>query len=175
VKLLEKWNKKINLIGLGTIDNVWQRHILDSVQLINYIDKDSSVTDVGSGAGLPGIILSYLGVRDVKLIESDERKCAFLLQASMLSEHKVEIINERVEKIALESDIITARAFSDIYTFCDLIANFRIHDKVLLLKGKNVDEEIEKAMEFYSFELSKKPSITSLDSSILEIKNIRPR
>src|SRR5690606_9447814 len=112
--LLLKWNKAINLISKSTEENCWERHILDSLQLLNYIqDKDIHLVDIGSGAGLPGIVLSIAGVRRVTIVESDQRKCSFLLQASKLSSNKIEIVNDRIENLkGLSCDILTARAFA---------------------------------------------------------------
>ena len=79
VEELIRWNAKINLISKNTIDDIWQRHILDSVQLQKYIPKENLVIlDIGSGAGFPGIILGILTENKVFLVESDSRKCAFL-------------------------------------------------------------------------------------------------
>ena len=100
VDLLLKWNSKINLISKNTVDEVWIRHILDSAQIIKYIeDKSYRVLDVGSGAGLPGIILSILGVENITLVDSDQRKCSFLLEAARLLNLKLKVINDRVENI----------------------------------------------------------------------------
>ena len=82
VDLLVKWNKKINLVGPATVADAWRRHILDSGQLMRWISpKTRILADLGSGAGLPGLILAILGVPEVHLIESDARKCAFLQEA----------------------------------------------------------------------------------------------
>src|SRR5579871_1507956 len=79
VDLLTRWNTKINLVGADTLADVWRRHILDSGQLVRHIDRSvRSLVDLGSGAGLPGLVLAILGVPDVHLIEADQRKAAFL-------------------------------------------------------------------------------------------------
>ena len=91
-ELLCKWNNAINLISSKTIDDILERHVLDSLQLLKFIkNKNISIIDIGSGAGFPAIILSIAGVSDVTLIESDSRKAAFLLQASELASGKVRI------------------------------------------------------------------------------------
>src|SRR5689334_9867686 len=79
VDLLRRWNTRINLVGASTLADVWRRHILDSAQLIPHIDPAArTLVDLGSGAGLPGLILGILGVPEVHLIEADQRKAAFL-------------------------------------------------------------------------------------------------
>ena len=99
VSLLVKWNKKINLVGKSTIHDVWERHVLDSAQLIKYIPKETSIiTDFGSGAGFPAIILSIIGGWEVHLVESDQRKCAFMREASSRLGLNLHIHNDRIEK-----------------------------------------------------------------------------
>ena len=89
-RLLLKWNKTINLVSKTTEDKFWQRHILDSLQLLKYIKgKDIHVIDVGCGAGLPGIVLSIAGIKNVSLVETDSRKVAFLYQAAKISNNNV--------------------------------------------------------------------------------------
>src|SRR6185295_1587237 len=77
--LLQKWQRRINLVSAGTLPAVWQRHIVDSAQLAQYLPADAAdIVDLGSGAGLTGLILAIVAERSVHLIESDARKCAFL-------------------------------------------------------------------------------------------------
>ena len=88
VELLLKWQRAINLIGPGTIADVWGRHVLDCGQLMPYIPRDKTpVVDIGSGAGLPGLIFAIMGVPDIKLVESDSRKCSFLREAARVTKH----------------------------------------------------------------------------------------
>ena len=114
-KLLLKWNKTINLISAKTSEDIMNRHILDSLQLLPLIDLDAKIIDFGSGAGFPAIILSIAGIENITLIESDSRKTAFLLQASKLSNNNIRVINDRIENIDnLECDIVTSRAFAEL-------------------------------------------------------------
>ncbi|MGU9987084.1 16S rRNA (guanine(527)-N(7))-methyltransferase RsmG, partial [Rickettsia sp. R1] len=84
-ELVQKWNKAINLISENSTQNFWKRHILDSLQLMQYInDKEIHLVDIGSGAGFPGIILSIAGVAKTSLIEADLRKCIFLEKAAKI-------------------------------------------------------------------------------------------
>ena len=171
--LLLKWNKTINLISPKTVHEALQRHILDSLQLFKFIgNKDVSIVDLGSGAGLPGIVLSIVGISKVVLIESDSRKSAFLLQAAKLSQEKIEIINGRLETVSnLKCDIITSRAFANldkIFTFSKGI----VADKYLLHKGKKYKEEIAIAKKQWLFKSKVHDSITSDYGKILEITNL---
>src|SRR5690349_24214445 len=73
--LLRRWQRTINLVGAGTLDDPWRRHILDSIQLVRFLPEGARrLVDLGSGAGLPGLVLAIMGVPDVHLIESDRRK-----------------------------------------------------------------------------------------------------
>ncbi|MFV9876058.1 MAG: 16S rRNA (guanine(527)-N(7))-methyltransferase RsmG [Rickettsiales endosymbiont of Dermacentor nuttalli] len=100
VKLLVKWDNTINLVSKITINDVWLRHIVDSMQLLKYINTQNSIIiDFGSGAKFPGIILSICEIREIHLIESDMCKSAFLLEASKLSNQKIIIHNTRIEHL----------------------------------------------------------------------------
>ncbi len=174
VDLIEKWNQKINLVSYHTPDELWNRHVLDSAQLIKYIDKEAYVADLGSGAGFPGVVLSILGIKRVLLIEADNRKAVFLHQAGLLSANKITIINDRIENLTnLNVDIITSRALCNITKLFTLIATCQNNAKILLLKGKTVGEEIEEAEKEWSFNYTLHPSITSIESFIVEIHNLK--
>jgi len=172
-KLLLKWNKTINLISSNTIQDIMNRHILDSLQLLSYMDKTSKVIDLGSGAGFPAIILSIAGIEDVTMIESDSRKSAFLLQASRLSNHKPKIINDRIENIDnLSCDIVTSRAFSELDSIFEYSSKIEVKDKYLLHKGAGYKNEISKAQKHWLFNETVHDSITSETGKILEITDL---
>src|SRR5215469_10920571 len=96
VQLLMAWNRRINLVGPRTLRDVWRRHILDSGQLLALMPPKARVlVDLGSGAGLPGLILAILGVPEVHLLESDGRKCAFLREAARVTEATVTVHAQR--------------------------------------------------------------------------------
>lgn len=175
VKLILKWNKSINLISKSTEEQIWQRHILDSAQLINYIDNNNIILyDLGSGAGFPGVVLSILGIKNVCLVESDKRKCSFLYQASKISTNKIEIINERIEKLEnLSTDIITARAYSKLSNIMSNCSSFYNFKKILLFKGKTIKEEISEAQKEWHMEYNIYNSIAEDSSYILEIRNLK--
>lgn len=102
-----KWNKTINLVSCNTEREFWVRHILDSLQLMKYINNQNiHLIDVGSGGGFPGIVLSIAGIKNVTLVESDVRKSIFLLQASKISTNKVNVVNQRIENVKLDCDIL---------------------------------------------------------------------
>lgn len=175
---LMRWNKQINLIGKGTINNIWYQHILDCAQIVKYIGNfQLSLTDFGSGAGLPGVILSILGVNEVHLIEKNAKKVAFLNGVKSISEEKIYIHNENIHSLAgWKSEIITSRALASLKELFDFTYKFTDNNsKILFPKGKTVDTEINDAQKTWSFEYQKHESMTSSEGCILEIKNLKRR
>ena len=145
VALLTAWNRRINLVGANTIGDVWRRHILDSAQLMPLLpDRTRVLVDVGSGAGLPGLVLAMLGVPEVHLIESDQRKAAFLREAQRVTGTHVHIHAERAERLApIAADAIVARAVAPVDNLLLMVDKFRSpHTICLFLKGKGVEEEL---------------------------------
>ena len=174
VSLLKEWNEKLNLIGTSTLQNIWIRHIVDSAQLLKIIDKKNTIYDFGSGAGLPGIVLSIMGVENVHLVESDGRKVKFLEEAVKISDHKIIIYNQRVESLNIKkANVITARALAPLSKLLDMVIKFANQtDRIIFFKGKNINNEIIEACKFFKFEYDLYQSLTSKDSSIIEIKNL---
>ncbi len=172
--LLLKWNNTINLISFSTVHEAIQRHIIDSLQLLRFIkNKNISIIDLGSGAGLPGIVLSIAGVAEVTLIESDSRKSSFLMQAAKLSTGNIKVINDRLENLQdLECDIVTARAFTSLAKILEFGSKIKVADKYLLHKGKTYREEIAKSEKHWLFNSKVHDSITSDYGKILEITNV---
>jgi 16S rRNA (guanine527-N7)-methyltransferase len=169
IELLDKWNKKINLISKGEFDDIWERHIFDSLQLLKFVDQKDHILDVGSGAGFPGILLAINGMKNVTLVESDSRKVAFLLQASQLAPCGVSILNKRIEDVELECDILTARAFASINDILRLCFKIKVRKKIVLLKGERVEEEIEEALKNWNFNYKLHPSETHEKSWVVEL------
>jgi 16S rRNA (guanine527-N7)-methyltransferase len=168
-KLLLKWNNKINLISKTTEIDLWDRHIEDSLQLERFLDKAETILDIGSGGGLPGVVLSIMGFRLI-LVECDLRKASFLRETIRKLGLKAELIEERVENIKVKCNTITSRAFASVESILDHTQNIDC-GRFLLLKGKNVDKELLDANKKWIFDYKKYKSITSEDSCILEITN----
>lgn len=177
--LLKKWNEHINLISNVSVEDIWKRHILDSAQLLTFIKEPTSttLTDLGSGAGFPGIILSLLGVGEVHLVESDKKKCAFLQEASLLSPHSVIIHNNRIENLTpWEGDVLTARALAPLEKLLPLSYKFIKKNKItLFLKGQNVVEEINKITTYWDIQYKLHSSLDYSDGNILDIQYISKR
>lgn len=145
VALLTAWNRRINLVGANTIGDIWRRHILDSAQLMPLLPASTRiVVDIGSGAGLPGLVLAILGVPEVHLVESDQRKAAFLREAQRVTDAPVTIHGLRAERLApIAVDAIVARAVAPVDKLLLMVDKFRgPHTICLFLKGKGVEEEL---------------------------------
>ncbi len=175
---LLRWNKKINLISKGSESSAWNRHIQDSYQLLKYINIDDIVFDLGSGGGFPGIVLSICGIKNIYLFESDVRKATFLNYCKNLTSNSITIINDRIENIDYTKmplpDVITSRALADIEKLLQFYNIINAQKKMLLLKGKSYEKELEEAEKKWHFEYEIHPSETSIESVIIEIKNVRP-
>lgn len=176
VEHLHRWQQKINLIGPSTVHETWQRHIFDSLHLLQFIsDRETPLIDIGSGAGLPGLILAIAGMKHVTLVESDSKKCAFLREAARLCKISVSIENCRVEKLQPKPyGVITSRALAPLgrlFEWCECFTN----DETICLfpKGKNYSKEIDDAKQDWSFECIKHPPGSGSDGFVLEISQIR--
>jgi 16S rRNA (guanine527-N7)-methyltransferase len=177
--LLEN-NKLLNLIGKTTENNVFSRHFIDSAQIYDLIDDKSEIIDIGSGAGFPGIIVKILMENEslkgnVILIEKSPKKSNFLRDLCIKLNLKVQIENRRLEICDfLETSTVVSRAFkSTLDTINILHRNIKNIKELVLLKGKTYQQDIDDAKKKYTFELEKFRSITSDDSSIIKIKNIK--
>lgn len=175
-QLVLKWNKAINLVANNTIKEFWLRHIMDSLQLLSFMDnKNVHLVDIGSGAGFPGIVLSIAGVKRTTIVESDSRKAVFLLQAAALSSNKIEIINKRIENISIECDILTSRACANLTTLFDYTKTSKVKDKYLFLKGENYQQELDQAAKYWLFDCKIYESTTHQKGKILAISNLKKK
>ena len=180
--IIEK-NKEINLISPKTINNLKNRHIIDCAQIIDLIDINSKIcTDIGSGAGLPGIVLSIIlkGKKiDMKmnLYEKSYHKSSFLRSVSKKLKLDSEIFQEDIfKKKNLVSGSILARAFKPLPVILDLVEkNFEKYTNLIVFMGKNGKQLIEEAFKKWEFEYKERKSLTSDDSFLLNIKNIKKK
>ena len=173
-KELLKYNDSYNLIGSSTLNDIWTRHILDSSQIIKFInfDKDNSLSDLGTGAGLPGLILAIYGQKyefHVKLYEKSKVKCIFLDKIlGILKLKKVKVICSNVNNEHIDSNYVICRAFRKLDYIMNISReNTKVNHKLIILKGKNALEEINmlQMKEQYRYEV--KDSITDKESKIL--------
>ena len=181
-KIIEK-NNEINLISTKSASNSMNRHIIDCAQVIDLIDINSKTcTDIGSGAGLPGIVLSIL-LRDKKidmkmnLYEKSYRKSSFLRSVSKEFKLDTEIFEEDIfKKKNLVSGSIVTRAFKPLPVILGLVEkNFKKYTNLIVFMGKNGKQLLEEAFKEWEFEYKERKSLTSDDSFLLNIKNIKKK
>ena len=177
--LLEN-NKLLNLIGKTTESNIFSRHFTDSAQIYDIIEDKSEIVDIGSGAGFPGVIIKILMDSkkvegNVVLIDKSPKKCKFLNDLSSKLDIKLKIQNVKLEDYKFSKiSTIVSRAFKKAIETIDIL--FKNNDKIrtiILMKGKTYQQELEDAKKKYTFDLEKFRSITSDESYILKISNIK--
>jgi len=183
ISMLTKRNEEINLISKETakIEVIRQRHIMDSAQILDFIDLNENViTDIGSGGGMPGIIISIMlknmkKITKVNLYEKSHHKSSFLRKVSRDLKLNTEVIQKNIfEEQNLESGTIMVRAFKPLPIVVELVyKNFKSYKNLILFMGKNGEEILKETLNHWDFDYEKKTSITSKDSFLLNIKNIK--
>ena len=182
---LKKRNEEINLISKENAQEniIRERHIVDSAQTIDFIDFNSNiVTDIGSGGGFPGIIVSIL-IKNLKknikvnLYEKSHHKSVFLRKISRELKLETEVIQKNIFEIKnIKSGTIMARAFKPLPIVLELVYNnFNNYKNLILFMGKNGEKTLEDTLKIWDFDFEKKKSITSQDSFLLNIKNIKKK
>lgn len=174
VNFLLGYNNKINLIGRSTIEDIWNRHIIDCLQIIKLIDnKNIKVADLGSGAGLPGIPLSIIGVQEVELFEKSPRKCEFLELAKKYSKNRIIVRNENLYEVKDSTfDLIVSRALASLNILLKFSQNLIKKDtQLIFLKGKKIYEELDEAKKYWNIEYELFDSLTSNEGKIIKITN----
>ena len=183
-KLIKYNNKKMNLISKSTVDSIWERHFLDSYQVIDFIDKkDNILTDLGTGAGFPGIVTALIA-KDrkfklkIRLIEKSKKKINFLNLVINKLSLNAETINENIfeTRNMLTGDIFSARAFKPIEKILELIHKKANNwNKILIFLGKTGKEDLVQASKNWDIQYKERTSITSNDSVILEINKLKKK
>ncbi|MBT6257365.1 MAG: 16S rRNA (guanine(527)-N(7))-methyltransferase RsmG [Alphaproteobacteria bacterium] len=184
VRILEEWQQNLSLIGPGTLPHIWQRHIMDSAQLMPFIKPETgAIMDVGSGAGFPGLVLAILYgerlQRPIQLVESDGRKCRFLKAVANETGANVRVTHKRIEDlIANWPATITARAVAPL----DKLLNWtsKQHHPGLtcvFMKGKKATEELTKLENYQKIHptvrIDTHASITHPDGVILRLSGFQ--
>jgi 16S rRNA (guanine527-N7)-methyltransferase len=174
--LLLRWNTRINLISEETATEIDQRHIADCAQLQPLLPPEGPIADIGSGAGLPGLVLAIMQPeREIHLVESDKRKAAFLIEASaqlklpMVHVHACRAENAKLSLLSA----ITARALAPLATLLPYAANFLAPGGVAVFpKGKTAEKELTEAAQGWHFTCERFPSTTNPEATILRLSNI---
>ena len=183
-QMLIKTSKTLNLIGKSTIKSIWDRHFLDSFQVIDFIDKnDKSLIDIGSGAGFPGLVLA-IAAKDrkmtlkINLFEKSPKKISFLNQIIENLKLDVRAINKNVqdENFIFDGDIFVARAFKPLPVILELIHNkAKNFKKLIIFLGKTGHDELLRASKNWDIKYKQRMSITSRDSFIIEINKLEKK
>ncbi|MEO0937387.1 MAG: 16S rRNA (guanine(527)-N(7))-methyltransferase RsmG [Pseudomonadota bacterium] len=180
VLLLQKWNPSINLVAKSQTDDLWHRHIWDSAQIWPHIADTASHIDLGSGGGLPGLVLAIL-CKDhalhvqVSLVESDIRKAVFLRTVTRELGLNVRVHDKRHQFVPpARATSLTARALSSLTDLLGAAERHLVPEGVAVLpKGQSWREEVEAARASWTFNLEVIPSITDHNAALLKIKEIR--
>jgi 16S rRNA (guanine527-N7)-methyltransferase len=174
--LLARWQSRINLVGPATLADPWRRHILDCGQLWRFWPTGAqTLADLGSGAGLPGLVLAVMGAPTVHLIESDQRKAAFLREASRACGVAVTVHAQRSEAIPpLAADVVTARGLAPLLELLALAAR-HVHDGTtcLFLKGRSAESELTRARGIWTMSTAIAGSLSDPEGQILILNEIR--
>ena len=181
VALLAKWNAAINLVSPASLADVWTRHVADSAQVIDYAPiRRARWLDMGSGAGFPGAVIALITADtpnpvEMILVESDQRKAAFLSTVSRETGVPMIIQAARIEAVAPQNvDIVSARALAPLVKLCAFAERHLAPDgAALFLKGGHYDAEIAEARRTWSFSLDVGRSSTDPAGAILIMKDLR--
>jgi 16S rRNA (guanine527-N7)-methyltransferase len=176
-ELLAEWNEKMNLVGPATLEVFWNRHAWDSAQLLKLAPEALVWSDLGAGAGLPGLVLAILGKGrpgfHVHLVESMAKRCRFLTEVAQQLELPATVHNARAENLQLAVDIVTARACAPLSR---LLGYARPHLKTgalgLFLKGQDVAAELEEAAKSWELEADTIPSLSDPRGQIVRVRRL---
>ena len=176
-QLLATWQERMNLIGRSTASDIWQRHIADALQLILLFEKPlPRIADLGSGAGIPGLILAIARPLEAHLFEINLKKAAFLREAVRLTGAAAHIHAVRIEDAdtlapAIKADIVTARALAPLPKLLAYAQPFFAQGAAgLFHKGQDVDAELSETAKSWSLNVVKHPSMSDSRGCILEVK-----
>jgi 16S rRNA (guanine527-N7)-methyltransferase len=184
-EIITEWQARHNLISAATFGHIWDRHFADSAQLLRLAPDAEVWLDLGAGAGFPGLVVAILqanqGTLRVHLVESTRKKCAFLAEVVRATSAPVEIHCMRIEELtksttSLRPEIVTARALAPLPRLLDLAAPwFAPGVRGLFLKGRDAAKEVEAAYRDFTFSFHLHPSLTSAESSIVEVRDVVKR
>lgn len=177
--LLEKWNPRINLVSRNSLADLWTRHIVDSIQVFRAAPKTDTWVDMGSGGGFPGLVIAILAADEmpdcqVTLIESDQRKSAFLRTVARETGVTCRIMAQRIEAVPPQNaGVISARALADLNTLLGFVElHLRQGGIALFPKGVTWQKEVEDARIQWSFDLDPITSLTEPGAAILKVEGV---
>ena len=170
-----EYNQKFNLISKSTIENIWDRHVLDSAQLVKFIKFNDglSLSDLGTGAGFPGIIIAIFNRNPkfhVKLYEKSRVKTKFLFTLCEKLNIKAEVYDNDYRNHIINSNYVVSRAFKKLEEHIRISREIiKVNHKLIILKGKSAEEEIKQLNNNFNYSYTLEKSITSPDSKIVII------
>jgi 16S rRNA (guanine527-N7)-methyltransferase len=177
--LLQQWNQRVNLVGRSTLPDLWTRHMLDSAQLVPLLPpapagRTRVIVDLGSGAGFPGLVLAIMGAGHVHLIESIQKKAAFLHAAVRHTGAPATVHACRIaDAPAMRADVVTARALAPLVDLLPKAAQFCGSDSIALVhKGRSADRELTDARKAWNIRVTEHPSRTGPGGRILAIAGL---
>lgn len=182
--ILEEWNTKINLVSKNSIKDIWERHILDSLQLIDYLPKHfKRLVDIGSGAGFPAIVLAIAleeknHEAELCLVESITKKTVYLKNvAENLDLKNVTVVNSRVENTVFKAvDVVTARAVADLNILLSYQKKIGNNKTIgLYLKGQSYEQELHNASKNWFFDCDVIQNRYSENGVLLKISELRSK
>ena len=185
ISMIQEKNKEINIISKKTFEKetIRERHIIDSAQIIDFVDLNCNTTsDLGTGGGMPGLIVAIVMKKiknnmKVNLYEKSYHKCVFLKDVSNKLNLNTEIIQEDIFKIKnIETGTIMSRAFKPMPIILDLVQkNFSKYKNIILFMGKSGRKILKDSLKIWNLDYEEKKSLTSKDSFLLNIKNMEKK
>ena len=176
VELLKSWNEKINLVSPDTISEIWERHISDCLQLFNLAPRNAKhCVDLGTGGGLPGLVLAIAAKRfdglRFSMVDSDSRKMVFVSNVVRVLGLHAEAVHGRIDDLpAMNADVVTARALAPLSKLLSFAERHRNSEGIcLFLKGENADKELTAASDDWHMDVEKIKSATNPNACILKI------
>ena len=185
ISMIQKKNEEINIVSRKNSDQgvIRQRHIIDSAQIVDFVDLNTNTTsDLGSGGGIPGLIIAILMKKlknsmKIKLYEKSHHKCVFLKDVSKKLELNTEIIQKDIFKLRdIETGTIMSRAFKPMPIILDLVQkNFRKYKNIILFMGKSGRKILNETLKIWDLDYEEQKSLTSKESFLLNIKNMKKK
>ena len=177
VERLQEENQRQNLVSASTLENIWERHILDSAQLVRFeTHAAASWIDVGSGAGLPGIVIACLVEGPVTLVEPRGLRAEFLRDTAEALNLRATVECARIERIAGRFDVITGRAVAPLTRFLQMSQHLSTEKtRWVLPKGRGAQSELAEAQRAWQGVFHVEPSVTDADSRIIVGTGVRAR
>lgn len=177
---LRRWQAIKNLVGPATLDQIWDRHIVDSLQLLELAPEAKTWIDLGSGAGFPGLVLAIAGQKrglKMHLVESNSRKCSFLRHVARLTGSAVTVHPARLETVIPDfigkADVVSARALASLTQLLEWTEPMLKTGTIgLFPKGRDAESELTEARKRWTFEADILPSRTDSEARILRITSI---